>query len=122
MKKLIFHIFNIIFIFLYTYPGSILGFLLYKNFNKQPQITIDFLVSSNHVYAFLLLSILGLINYFKSNKYLIINYLFIISVLLEFLHLIIPNRSFQYADLFGNIIGVLLSLLIFVLYNKWRKK
>jgi len=122
MKKLIFHILNIVFIFLYVYPGSILGFFVYNDINKQPQITSDFIVSSNHVYAFALLSTLGLINYYNINKYLIINYLFIISIFLELLHLVIPNRSFQFSDLFGNIIGVLLSLLIFILYNFWRKK
>ena len=122
MKKLTFHILNIVFIFLYVYPGSILGFFVYNDINKQPQITSDFIVSSNHVYAFALLSTLGLINYYNINKYLIINYLFIISIFLELLHFVIPNRSFQFSDLFGNIIGVLLSLLIFILYNFWRKK
>ena len=41
MKKLIFHILNVIFILLYVYPGSILGFLLYGNSNQQPQITLE---------------------------------------------------------------------------------
>jgi len=122
MTKLIFHILNIIFTIFYLYPGSILGFLIYRDFGKQPQITLDFIVSSNHVYAFAILSFLGFFNYYKSHKYLIICYFFSISVFFEFFHLIIPNRSFQFVDLFGNIFGVLLSLLIFILYNFWRKK
>jgi len=126
MKKLTFHILNVIFIFLYTYPGSILGFLFYGNFSKQPQITLDFIVSnfivsSNHVYAFGLLSLLGFINYYKTNKYLIIGYLFLISTVLEVLHFVIPNRGFQFSDLFGNILGVLLALLLINLVNHWRK-
>ena len=72
MIKLIFHVFNIILAFLYLYPGSILGFFIYGNYNKQPQISGDFLISSNHVYAFLLLSILGLISYFKTEKNLLL--------------------------------------------------
>ena len=122
MIKIIFHILNIIFVFLYVYPGSLLGFLIYKDISKQPQLTSDFFaLSSNHVYAFLLLSSLALISYFKKLK-LIILYLIIISIILELLHLIIPNRSFQFPDLFGNIAGVLLSIFILILFNFWRKK
>jgi len=121
MNKLIFHILNVIFIFLYVYPGSIFGFLFYGNFNKQPQITSDFIVSSNHVYAFIILSIFGFINYYKTNKLLIVSYLFSISIFLEVLHFIIPNRSFQFSDLFGNIFGVLLAFFIVILLNYWRK-
>ena len=121
MTKIIFHILNIIFIILYIYPGSLLGFLIYKDISKQPQISPDFIVSSNHVYAFLLLSFLGLISYLKSFKKIIL-YLISISIILELLHLIIPNRSFQFSDLFGNIIGVLLSIFILILFNFWRKK
>ena len=122
MIKIIFHILNIIFVFLYVYPGSLLGFLIYKDISKQPQLTSDFFaLSSNHVYAFLLLSSLALISYFKKLK-LIILYLVIISIILELLHLIIPNRSFQFPDLFGNIAGVLVSIFILILFNFWRKK
>ena len=121
MKKLIFHIFNIIFIILYMYPGSIMGFIFYRDFNKQPQITPDFMtISSNHVYAFILFSTLGLLSYLNSKKILIL-YLFFISIFLELTHLFIPNRSFQFSDLFGNIIGLLISLLILIIINFWRK-
>ena len=121
--KILFNIINIIFIILYIFPGSVLGFLFYGSFSKQPQLTLDFIIiSSNHVYAFLVLSLLGLFGYYKTKKLLIINYLILISIILEILHLVIPNRSFQYSDLFGNIVGVLLSILIFNVYNFWRKK
>jgi len=121
MIKIIFHILNIIFVFLYIYPGSLLGFLIYKDISKQPQISPDFVVSSNHLFAFLLLSSLGLLSYFKSLKKIIL-YLIFISIILELLHLYIPNRSFQFSDLFGNIVGVLISILILILFNFWRKK
>ena len=121
--KILFHILNIIFIVLYIYPGSIPGYLIYKDFGKQPQLTADlFEISSNHIYAFLILSILGLFGYYKVKKFFIINYLIFISIILEILHLIIPNRGFQFGDLFGNIIGVLLSIILINLYNFWRKK
>ena len=121
--KILFNIINSIFVILYIYPGSILGFLVYGELNKQPQITKDFMyISSNHIYGFLALSLIGLIAYYKSKKLLIINYLILSSIILEVLHLVIPNRSFQFSDLFGNIVGVLLSILLFNLYNFWRKK
>ena len=121
--KILFNIINVIFIVLYVYPGSILGFLIYGEFHKQPQITQDFLsLSSNHVYAFFVLSLLGLISYYKTKKIFILNYLILGSIILEVLHLVIPNRSFQYQDLFGNIVGVLMSILLFSIFNFWRKK
>ena len=83
--KILFNIINTITIILYVYPGSILGFLIYGEFHKQPQITQDFLsISSNHVYAFLLLSSVGLIAYYESNKTLILNYLFLSSIISKF--------------------------------------
>ena len=109
MAKFLFHILNFILIIFYIYPGSIMGYLVYNDFSKQPQITLDFMVSSNHVYAFFLISLVGLIAYFKYNKNFIILYLISISVILEVLHLIIPERSFQFSDLFGNVLGVLIA-------------
>ena len=118
--KILFHILNTILIILYIYPGSILGYLIYRNFSKQPQLTSDFFaISSNHVYAFFLLSVLGLFGYYKVKKFFIINYLIFISIILEILHLIIPNRGFQFADLFGNILGAIFALFV---YRIWRIK
>ena len=123
MTKIIFNIINTIFIILYIYPGSILGFIVYGELQKQPQLTADFMsISSNHVYAFFVLSFIGLIAYYKSKKIVILNYLILSSIILEVLHLFIPNRSFQYSDLFGNIIGVFLSIILFSIFNYWRKR
>ena len=119
--KILFQVLNVIFIIIYVFPGSILGYFLYRDFTVQPQITGDFLVSSNHVYAFLVLSLIGLFAYYKSSKVIILNYLILISIILEVLHLVIPNRSFQYSDLFGNIIGVLLSILLINIFKFWRR-
>ena len=122
MIKIIFHFLNIIFVFLDVYPGSLLGFFIYGDILRQPQLTSDFFaLSSNHVYTFLLLSSLGLISYFKNLKKIIL-YLILISIILELLHLFIPNRSFQFSDLFGNIVGVLIPIIIIILFNFWRKQ
>ena len=69
---------------------------------------------------FVLLSILGMLSYSKFNKTLIL-YLFSISFILELFHLVIPNRSFQFQDLFGNVVGVLVSILIVFIFNYWKK-
>ena len=106
--KIVFYIANFVLIVLYVFPGSILGWLLYGNVALQPQITSDFLVSSNHVYAFTTISILGYLSYEKNKLNFIFIYLFFLSILLEVLHLIIPNRGFEFSDLFGNVLGVLL--------------
>ncbi len=115
--KIIFYIANIVLITLYLFPGSILGWLLYGNVGLQPQITSDFIVSSNHVYAFMFLSIIGFISYEKHKLNLLFSYLFSISIFLEALHTIIPNRGFEFSDLFGNILGVL----IIYFFNKTIK-
>ena len=66
--KIGFYSVNIILIILYLFPGSILGWFLYNNHLIQPQITRDFIISSNHVYAFVLLSGLGVFSF--HNTYL----------------------------------------------------
>ena len=120
MLKILFHFYNLLLIILYIYPGSVLGFLVYKDLSRQPQITSDFFsISSNHLYVFIILSLLGLLS-IKKNL-LLFYYLIFISIFLEVCHLIIPNRSFQFSDLFGNILGVIIPFIINTLY-KFRKK
>ena len=118
--KIIFHFLNIILIFLYLFPGSILGLLFYGNLEKQPQLTDDFInISSNHFYVFFVLSITGIFSYLKHKKLnLLIIYLLLLSVILELSHLLIPQRSFELSDLFGNILGVVVTIII---YKIWKK-
>ncbi len=112
-NKIIFYIFNFFLILLYLYPGSLLGLLIYNNEKIQPQITADFLISSNHFYVFVILTILGFLTFpkFKQSKSLMI-YLVSLSIILEIFHLAIPERSFQWSDLFGNVIGVIIVIFI----------
>ena len=118
--KITFHFLNIITIFLYLFPGSILGWLYYKDLTKQPQLTDDFIsISSNHFYVFFVLSIMGIFSYLKHKKLnLLIKYLLLLSVILELSHLLIPQRSFELGDLFGNILGVVVTIII---YKIWKK-
>ena len=126
MLKLFFYLVNLIFIFFYLFPGSILGKIFYGDFSKQPHLTNDFRfsildISSNHFYAYFLISFLGFFIYFKNFSKQIILYLFLNSLILEFLHIVIPNRFFQFADLNGNVLGVVVSLILFQIYFYAKK-
>ena len=119
--KFIFYLSSLILIVLYLFPGSLLGCFLYKDCTLQPQLTPDFLVSSNHVYAFCLLSIIGLFTYNNSDKSnFLITYLVLLSIVLEILHIFIPVRSFEFSDLFGNLLGVIIVLIINFFYQKYE--
>ena len=109
-----FYFANIVLMIFYLYPGSILGWFLYNDFSIQPQITRDFIVSANHVYAFILLASLGVLSFHNTKKInFLIFYLFLLSIILELFHIIIPVRAFEVSDLFGNIIGVILVVFIY---------
>ena len=113
--KISFYISNLVLLIFYLFPGSILGCFLYNDCKIQPQLTRDFIIfSSNHVYAFLIFSFLGILSFRKHVKE-ISYYLFSVSVFLELMHYIIPNRSFELADLLGNVLGVILSLILYKL-------
>ena len=117
--KFIFYLLNLILIIFYLFPGSLLGCFLYNNCNRQPQITGDFIISSNHLYTFFLLSIVGFFTYINSHQLKLLNiYLVLIAIVLEILHVFIPNRSFEFVDLFGNLIGVLILIIIQLLIHK----
>ena len=119
--KFIFFLLNLILIFLYLFPGSILGWVVYDDFSSQPEITRDFIVSSNHVYAFLIISIIGFLTYKNStNKLLLSMYLILLSIVLELCHLFIPERSFEFPDLFGNLLGVVIMLIIYLFLQKYE--
>ena len=123
LTKIIFHISNIGLIVLYLYPGSIIGWLIYRDFQKQPQITSDFTVfSSNHAYAFIILSLLGVISSNDKKISILFIYLFFISIILEVSHFFIPKRSFEYPDLFGNFLGVFLIFILFNLYQFFKNR
>ena len=109
-----FHTANLILITFYLYPGSIFGYILYGDSSNHPQLTRDFIISSNHLYVFIVFSTLGIFVYQNTKKIkFIIVYLFFLSIILELFHLIIPNRKFEMSDLFGNIIGVILVIIIY---------
>ena len=107
---------------LYLFPGSLIGYFLYGDFSQQPDMIPNPMGTSiNHALAFFYLSILGLMSYMRGagfNQTLI--FLIVLSLLLELSHLIIPNRSFQSLDLFANLLGTLLAIVIIFFYKRFK--
>jgi len=120
--KLSFYSSNLFLFIFYLYPGSIFGCFLYNDCNIQPQLTSDFIIfSSNHVYVFIIFSFLGILS-FKKDLKKISYYLISISIILELMHIIVPNRGFEVADLLGNLLGVILSVILYKLFTLRRSK
>ena len=107
---------------LYLFPGSLIGYFLYGDFSRQPDMIPNPMGTSiNHALAFFYLSILGLMSYMRGagfNQTLI--FLIVLSLILELSHLIIPNRSFQSLDLFANLLGTLLAIVIIFFYKRLK--
>jgi len=117
--KFIFYLFNFFLILIYLYPGSLLGCFLYDDCRLQLQITVDFIISTNHLYAFVLFSIISYLTFNKSSQFIFItSYLLFLSIILEILHYVIPDRSFEIPDLFGNLVGVIIITIIIYFSKK----
>ena len=110
----------IVLIILYLFPGSLIGYFLYGNLGAQPKIIFNpFGTSINHLIYFSFITILAkIISHRFKNFYLDVRFIFFLSLFLELSHLLIPNRAFEFYDLFGNILGVLLIIILFKFF-KW---
>ena len=107
---------------LYLFPGSLIGYFLYGNLAQQPDLIPNPMGTSiNHAIAFFYLTALGLITYLKEKNYNKTLFLLLsLSILLEISHFIIPNRSFQLLDLFANLLGTLLAIVIIFFYKRLK--
>ena len=95
--KIIFYFLNVILIFLYLFPGSLLGIIIYDNKNIQPQLTPDFFISSNHFYVFTLISIIGFLSFIKKKNIRLLEiYLILLLIFLETFNLIIQEIIFEW--------------------------
>ena len=123
MIKYLYYFSLIALFILYLFPGSLIGYLLYGDLGKQPDLIPNPIGTSiNHALAFFYLSILGLISYMREKSFnQILIFLISLSIILELSHYFIPNRSFQFLDLFGNLLGTLLAIFIIIFYKKYKK-
>ena len=120
--KYLFYFSLIVLLILYLFPGSLIGYILYGNFGKQPDLISNPIGTSiNHLIFFFYVSIIGFI--FRINQKTFLNsfsFLFLVSITLELLHYLIPNRAFELNDLYANSLGVLLAYLIFRFFKKLK--
>ena len=117
--KFIFHISIILLIVLSLFPGSLLGLLLYGDLNQQPDlINNPFGTTINHFISYFLISVLGLCLFLKSDNFLkLVSALIFLSIILEVLQFIVPNRTFELYDLIGNLLGVTVAYLLVKIYQ-----
>ena len=121
--KFIFHISVLFLIIISLYPGSLLGYLLYDDFGQQPNLIENpFGTTINHFICYAYISLLGLFLYLRMENFQRVFYgLLFLSIILELLHFIIPNRSFQLGDLIGNILGVIVAYSVVKIYLYFNK-
>ena len=120
--KYLFYFSFIILLILYLFPGSLIGYFLYGNLGKQPNLISNPIGTSiNHLIFFFYISILGFLLQNTHKKFInSFSFLFLISIILELLHYFIPNRAFELNDLYANSLGVLLAYFILKLFRKTR--
>ena len=65
-----------------------------------------------------------ILNTFQENLHLpgmaILLTSFLLSIILELFHIFIPNRAFELRDLFGNIIGVIVVVIVYKIKKKYE--
>ena len=106
-------------IILYLYPGSLIGYFLYGNLGTQPKIISNPIGTSiNHLICFSFITILAkTISHRFKNFYIDVRFILFLSIFLELSHLLIPNRAFEFLDLFGNVLGVLIIIILFKFFR-----
>ena len=121
--QFIYYLSVIVLFVLYLFPGSLIGYFLYDDLGRQPNLISNPAGTSiNHFAYFIYLSIIGLLGHLKDDNFKkVLIFLLFSSIILEISHLIIPNRSFQYLDLIANFVGVLLGYCIIIIYRTWKK-
>jgi hypothetical protein len=113
--------FSLVILFiLYLFPGSLIGYFLYGNLGKQPDLIPNPIGTSvNHLISFIFLSFLAFILRIRKKIFFTsFQFLFFSSIFLELLHRFIPNRAFEYYDLLANTIGVVFAYLFIKLILK----
>ena len=139
MKNIILKNINYLYLFsllviliFYLFPGDIVSYFMYRNFNSNLDKTQNPIAyglhslintggySFNHILIFSYITSGGLLTYFKKKKlYIGIFFFIFLSIFLELIHFIIPNRAFEFNDLLANIIGVLSIFFLFKLKKRF---
>ncbi len=123
MIKYLYYFSLIALFILYLFPGSLIGYLFYGDYGKQPDLIPNPIGTSiNHTLAFFYLSIIGLTSHMRDKSFNQTTiFLISLSIILELSHYFISNRSFEFLDLFANLLGTLLAIFIIIFYKKYKK-
>jgi len=139
MKNIILKNINYLYLFsllviliFYFFPGDIVSYFIHRNFDTDQKLTQNpialaarFFINTggysiNHILTFSYITAGGLLTYFKEKNFCIGIFFFIfLSILLEVIHLITPNRAFELSDLLANITGVVIIFFLFKLKKKF---
>ena len=121
MKNIIFKLLEYFYYFslallliLYLFPGSLIGYFLYGNLGQQPDLIPNPIGTSiNHFIFFCYITLLALMLRSRT-KNILTNFktLIILSIILELLHAVVPNRAFEIYDLIANVLGVIIILIL----------
>ena len=114
MIKYLYYFSLIVLLILYLFPGSLIGYLLYGDLGKQPNLIDNPIGTSiNHLFCFMYITTLAVICNLKQIRiFTNLYFIFFISIFLEISHYFIPNRAFELYDLLANMIGVILIFLL----------
>ena len=98
---------NIFFLSLISlYPGNLIGLIFFGNNTTFPGSD-----KLHHFLSYLILSILGSLAYYeKKFFYKLLIFLILISFFLELFQIWIPNRYFEFLDIFANLFGIIIGM------------
>ena len=116
--------FSILFLIIVSlWPGSLIGYLFYHDWKAEPNLIQNpYGTSINHFIYYIYVSLLGFFIYLKTTNFTKLVYtMFFLSVILEVLHIAIPNRAFEFKDLVLNILGVTVAYFLIKIYLLFRK-
>ena len=98
---------NIFFLSLISlYPGNLIGLIFFGDDTIFPGSD-----KLHHFLSYLILSILGSLAYYeKKFFYKLLIFLILIGFFLELFQIWIPNRYFEFLDIFANLFGIIIGM------------
>jgi len=109
---------NIFFLSLISlYPGNLIRLIFFGDDTTFPGSD-----KLHHFLSYLILSVLGSLAYYEIFFYKLLIFLILIGFFLELFQIWIPNRYFEFLDIFANFFGIIVGMygfkLLKVKYDK----
>ena len=96
-----------------VFPGNLVNLILIGDASTSPSSD-----KFSHFISYFVLSIFAYLSFYNTQKLRkIFIFLILLSIILEVVHLIIPNRYYENLDLLMNVCGVV-AVSVFFYYNK----